>query len=132
MTIPVNQQPVLGGVYYVSDVALSMPPNNDRNYHNKRTVLVVSGTAVNRDASRPSVTVAPISGSQRWRSPDCVRLQLGDGGVTKPCWVRVPHLQPILKADLADFLGVLPAAKVREVQAHVAQYLGLLDTPTIG
>lgn len=97
-----------------------------------RTVLVVSGTTANRDVSWPSVTVVPISGSRRWRSPNCVRLQLGDGGVTKPCWVRVPHLQPILKEHLADFLGVLPAAKVREVQAYVAQYLGLLDPPTIG
>jgi len=132
LTIPVNQEPVLGGVYYVSDVALSMPPNNDRSYHDRRTVLVVSGATANRDASWPSVTVAPISGSLRWRSPNCVRLQLGDGGVTKHCWVRVPHVQPILKTDLVDFLGVLPAAKVREVQAHVAHYLGLFDPPTIG
>lgn len=36
-------------------------------------------------------------------------------------------MQPILKADLSDFLGILPEAKLMELQARLLDYMGLAD-----
>lgn len=74
--------------------------------------------------------VAPVSTSTTRKTSFCVKLAAGEGGVTKKCWVRVVAIQPLLKNDLGDRLGVLPVARLEEVQARLFQYMGLLvDDP---
>jgi hypothetical protein len=57
-------EPVAGAVYYVRDRGLTLPPNEDRAYHDeRRPVLVISGPETNSDTSWNFVLVAPISSS---------------------------------------------------------------------
>jgi mRNA-degrading endonuclease toxin of MazEF toxin-antitoxin module len=122
----VNRPAVNGGVYYVKDSTISLPPNEGREPHEqRRPVVVVSGPTTNSNGGWPVVLVAPISSSTSRKTSYCVKLAAGEGGVAKRCWVRVVAIQPLRKADLEDRLGVLPATRLEEVQARLFQYLGL-------
>lgn len=115
-----------GGVYYVKDPVISLPPNDDRSIHEeRRPVVVLSGPNTNSFAGWRTVLVAPISSSTSLKTQYCVKLSAGEGGLTKKCWVRVVAVQPLLKSDLEDRLGVLPAERVEEIQARLFQYMGL-------
>lgn len=125
---------VIGGVYYVKDSAITLPPNDERNFHDeRRPVVVLSGPDTNSNGGWRIVLVAPISSSSSLKTGFCVKLAAGDGGVVKKCWVRVVAIQPLLKSDLGDRLGVLPAGRLEEIQARLFQYMGLpiedLDQP---
>ncbi|MGI5155185.1 hypothetical protein [Microbispora sp. CA-102843] len=47
-----------GGVYYVSDRSLTMPPNDQRNLHARRPVVVLSGDAKNQQPDWDLIYVA--------------------------------------------------------------------------
>ena len=57
----------------------------------------------------------------------CVKIPADEANSGRKTWARVPAVQPLLKADLQDRFGLLPAARVEEVQARLFQYLGLSD-----
>jgi mRNA-degrading endonuclease toxin of MazEF toxin-antitoxin module len=119
---------VNGGVYYVNDTALSLPPNDDRTYHEaRRPVVVLSGPDTNSNRGWRTVLVAPISSSTSLKTGFCVKLSAGEGGLTKRCWVRVVAIQPLMKSDLGDRLGVLGGDRLEEIQARLFQYMGLAD-----
>ncbi len=69
----------------------------------------------------------PISKSTRFRTSLCVKLAVGEGNVTKKCWIRVPALQAVPKAALEELTGELPPHKLHETQMRVLQYLGMVD-----
>jgi mRNA-degrading endonuclease toxin of MazEF toxin-antitoxin module len=123
-----TSKPVInGGVYYVDDSVISLPPNDDRMYHNeRRPVVVLSGPDTNSDDAWRTVLVAPISSSTSRKTRYCVRLAASEGGLAKKGWVRVIAVQPLSKTELADRPGVLPAARLEEIQARLFRYLGLL------
>lgn len=115
-----------GGVYYVKDPVISLPPNDDRNIHEeRRPVVVLSGPNTNSFAGWRTVLVAPISSSTSLKTQYCIKLSAGEGGLTRKCWVRIVAVQPLLKSDLEDRLGVLPAERLEEIQARLFQYMGL-------
>jgi mRNA-degrading endonuclease toxin of MazEF toxin-antitoxin module len=118
---------VIGGVYYVADDIISLPPNDDRDIHEeRRTVIVVTGPETNSDSDWDFVLIVPTSGSTSRRTPFCVKLAAGQGNLTKKCWARVPAVQPLLKSDLQDHCGVIPEQPLKEIQARLAEYMGLL------
>lgn len=126
-----------GGVYYVRDSLISLPPNDERQIHEeRRPVVVLSGPDTNSSDGWRVVLVAPISSSTSLKTSYCVKLSAGEGGLTRKCWVRVIAVQPLLKSDLGDRLGVLSAERLEEIQARLFQYLGLpieeLDNPLLG
>jgi len=132
----INNPVINGGVYYVKDTTISLPPNDIRNYHEeRRPVVVLSGPNTNSNGGWQTVLVAPISSSTSLKTGFCIKLAAGEGGVSRKCWVRVVAIQPLLKADLGDRLGVLPAQRLEEIQARLFQYMGLpiedLDESTI-
>lgn len=59
------------------------------------------------------------------KTPFCVKLNQGEGNVTKKCWIRVPAIQPLLKRDLEDFCGRIPDDKLELVHRRLVQYMGL-------
>lgn len=120
-------QIVTGGIYTVDDDAVTLPPNDDREYHDSRTVVVVSGPSTNSDSSWKFVLVCPTSGSTKRKTRFCVKLNAGDGNLRKKCWARVPAVQPLLKADLKDHWGVIPEEKLERLYGRVVEYMGLLD-----
>ena len=120
--------PVIGGVYYVADQALTLPPNDRRELHaERRPVLVISGPKTNSDATWRFVLVAPISSSTSHRTRFCVQLGAGVANLSKKGWVRIPATQPLMKADLEDRTGIVPGPKLEEARARLMDYLGLTD-----
>ena len=117
---------VAGGIYLVSDRAISMPPEETRNLHQtRRSFLVLSGTDSNADTKWPIVFGCPLSTATGFVSRYDVKLPAGEGNVNKKCWVRVPLAQPLAKTDLQDHTGILPAARLEEVYARLLWYTGL-------
>jgi mRNA-degrading endonuclease toxin of MazEF toxin-antitoxin module len=121
MTIPLT-----GGVYYVADKTLTLPPNDERQYHDRRTVVVISGEETNRDTLWRPVLVVPTSSQTTYKTKYCVTLNHGMGNVQKKCWIRTSAVQPILKTELSDHLGVIPPEKLAELQARLFEYMGLV------
>lgn len=118
---------VYGGLYWVSDAALSLPPNDDRHLHDRRPVLVISGPETNSDPLWPVVLIMPLSSETGRKTKFCVKVPAFEGNLEKKTWVRVPAVQPLLKRDLQDYLGTLPDSRVDEIQGRLWQYLGMLD-----
>lgn len=124
----INNPVIIGGVYLVKDSAIRLPPDQEREPHaQRRPVVVLTGPNSNSNTGWPIVLAAPVSTSTTRKTSFCVKLAVGEGGVPKQCWVRVVAIQPLLKSDLGDRLGLLPAARLGEVQARRFQYMGLLD-----
>lgn len=122
-----------GGIYYIADAALTLPPDSERQLHQeRRPFLVLSGPDTNADPDWTVVSGCPLSSSTVYRTHLDVKLAAGEGGVTKKCWVRIHAIQPILKEDLEDRVGSLDAVRLQEVQARLLQYLGLIATGKSG
>lgn len=119
---------VNGGIYYVKDAALTLPPNDDREIHEtRRPVIVLSGPSANSNRGWLFVLVAPISSSTSRKTHLCVKLSAGEGGLSKKGWVRTAAIQPLLKEDLSDQLGVVNAERLEQIHARLFQYMGLID-----
>ena len=88
-------------------------------------MVVLSGPNTNSSAGWRTILVAPLSSATSLKTGFCVKVSAGEGGVARKCWVRVIAIQPLLKSDLQDRLGVLPAERLEEIQARLFQYLGL-------
>lgn len=116
-----------GGVYLVPDRSLTMPPNDQRNLHPKRPVIVLSGDAKNEQADWPLVYVVPTSTSTTLKTEYCVKLAQGAGNLPSKCWVRTVCAQPFLKEELGDYLGRLPAQSLALIEENLFAYLGLVD-----
>jgi len=121
-------EPVAGAVYYVRDRDLTLPPNDDRQYHDeRRPVLIISGPETNSDVTWGFVLVAPISSSTSHKTRFCVRLGAGAANLPKKGWIRVSAVQPLMKSQLGDRTGIVTADQLAEVHARLLQYMGLTD-----
>ena len=117
-----------GSVYYVADDAIKLVPDEgNRQQHDRRPVLVVSGDRTNADPAWPIVLIMPISTSAKKATEHCVALATGEGGVSKDCWVRTTAIQPIEKRLIQDMLGRLLANKLEIVDAKLANYMDALQ-----
>lgn len=115
-------------MYYVADKRIALPPESNRNMHDeRRPFVVVSGSAYNSDAGWPFVLGCPVSSSTRRRTKLCVKIAKGDANATKRGWIRVSALQPLMKGDLGDFMGILPSSTLDLLHARVLQYMGILQ-----
>jgi mRNA-degrading endonuclease toxin of MazEF toxin-antitoxin module len=123
MKMPIRK----GGIFWVKDESLTMPPNDRRTYHPQRTVIIMSGDSTNQDARWPTVLVMPTSSESTLKTEFCVKLAAGQGNVQKKCWARVIHTQPFLKDDLGDYLGQLSAEVVASLEDSLFTYMGLID-----
>ncbi len=124
-----SQPVIVGGIYWVDDDLLTLPPRDDRPVtHPRRSVMVVSGPETNSDEGWPFVLVCPLSSSTTRRTRFCVKIAAGGpAGTNKKVWVRVPAVQPLEKVYLEDRSGVASQDQLQEVQARLVEYLGLLD-----
>lgn len=123
--------PVVGGIYIVRDGALTLPPNDRRDVHPTRPVVVLSRPDTNVDPNWPVVLVCPLSSSTGLKTRFCVKLAAGEANSNKKTWIRVPAVQPLLKSELGSHTGTLDQDKLEEVQARLLEYLGLDDDPDL-
>lgn len=124
MTSPIRR----GYIYHVRDEILRLPPEAERKTHSeRRPFLVFSGDATNSDSSFVVASGFPLSTSPRYRTEFDVELSAGEGNLPKRGWVRIHALQPVLKADLEDWLGKpLLADRMEEIEAQLFRFLDAL------
>ena len=91
----------------------------------RRPVLIVSPNERNLYAN--DVLAVPLSTSarpMRWH----VGLNRGEAGILRPCWIRCEHVDVVRKEFVdPEELGVLSAARMREVEAALKSALGIQD-----
>jgi mRNA-degrading endonuclease toxin of MazEF toxin-antitoxin module len=117
-----------GGIYLVPDKEIRLIPEEEREVHEtRRRVVVVTGPTNSEEAWR-FVLGCPISGSTSKRTRFDVQLAAGQANVEKKCWIRVPAVQPFMKAQLQDYTGSLDERLLSQVQARLVQYLGLIES----
>lgn len=115
---------IAGGVYYVADDKLALPPESKRTRHEeRRPFVVISGQAQNNDSRWPLVLGCPISSSTTHRTRFCIKLSQGDANLGKKSWIRVPTIQPLDKDDLEDLLGTLPEEIAQNLMASILDYM---------
>lgn len=96
----------------------------------RRYVVVVQGDASAQDAKYPRLLVAPFSTRDETdlaKGCNDVPVKAGEGNLTDDCYCLLGHVQPVLKDDIKDFHGPLPADRVEELQATLATVLGLIS-----
>lgn len=109
-----------GGVYYTSDKPLRLPPwIPARTPHEQRPVVVVNGMTIGQDVSWPFALVIPTSTEPEKVTRFCVRID------SHRTWARVPAVQPLMKADLGDRLGLVTPDELLELRSRLVQYLEL-------
>ena len=115
---------IAGGVYYVADDKLALPPESKRTRHEeRRPFVVISGQTQNSDSRWPLVLGCPISSSTTQRTRFCIKLSQGEANLSKKSWIRVPAIQPLDKGDLGDFLGTLPEITAENLMASILKYM---------
>src|SRR5665647_2217150 len=119
MTFPL----VAGGVYYIADKDLVLPPEEERKLHPMRPVLVVSSPVSIHDGSWRFVAVVPLSSEPQRATRFCVAIKKGEGNLDRDTFARVPAVQPLMKDALGRYLGTLPPNRLEEVRANLATYL---------
>jgi mRNA-degrading endonuclease toxin of MazEF toxin-antitoxin module len=118
---------VIGGLYYVKDEYLTLPPESDRTIHSeRRPVVVLSGPETNSSLDWPFVLCCPISGETSRKTQFCVKLSAVEAA-GKKCWVRVPAIQPLEKIQLEDHIQTLNEDKLELIRARLLQYLDVID-----
>ncbi|MDR7292874.1 mRNA-degrading endonuclease toxin of MazEF toxin-antitoxin module [Pseudoglutamicibacter albus] len=112
-----------GCLYYVKDEKITFISEGKRTRHaTRRPVLVVSRDNVNDEDSYEAVFVCPISSGGNSSDFD-VKIAAFEGGQRKKSWVRVEHLQRLLKNDLEACLSQdgISAAALENVLANIAE-----------
>lgn len=87
----------------------------------------MSGDAHNVDPSWPHVLVVPTSTATNLKTEFCVKIGSGVGNLPQKCWARTVCPQPILKEDLGDLIGFLPADTMSLIEENLFAYMGLVD-----
>jgi mRNA interferase MazF len=91
----------------------------------RRPALVVQHDRFNRSAISTTVVAAITSNVRLAGMPGNLRLQRGEGGVPRASVVNVSQIRTIDKTRLAERLGVLRPARLREVLRGLALVLGI-------
>lgn len=113
-----------GQIYLVSDQKVSMPPEENRTFHEQRTILVISGNVHNSNNSWPLLTACPISSGSRSSELD-IRLGAGIGGLAKKGFARIALVQPFPKNLLGDCLDLkgVPLPLLEDAHRSYIRYL---------
>ena len=90
----------------------------------RRPALVVQHDRFNRSAISTAVVAAVTSSLRLGAMPGNVRLRQGEGGLPRASVVNVSQLRTIDRTRLHDRVGVLGAARMRDVLRGLALLLG--------
>lgn len=115
-----------GGVYWVADSCLTLPPNDDRELKPTRPVIVVSGDETNENPDWPIVLVIPVSTSHTLKTEFCLKLGAGVGNLPRKGWARVVAIQPLTKEQIQDLMGMLPSETVALLEENLFAYMALV------
>ena len=98
----------------------------------RRPALVVQHDRFNRSAISTTVVVAITSNLRLGAMPGNVRLRRGEAGLPQASVVNVSQIRTIDRTRLADRLGILGPARMRDVLKGLALLLGTDEIPGEG
>ena len=98
----------------------------------RRPALVVQHDHFNRSAISTTVVVAITSNLRLGAMPGNVRLRRGEAGLPQASVVNVSQIRTIDRTRLADRLGILGPARMRDVLKGLALLLGTDEIPGEG
>jgi mRNA interferase MazF len=98
----------------------------------RRPALIVQDDRFNRSAINTTVVAAVTSNLRLAAIPGNVRLRKGEAGLPRASVVNVTQLRTVDRARIGKPLGVLGAARLRQVREGLALVLGLDRTWTAG
>jgi mRNA interferase MazF len=90
----------------------------------RRPALVVQHDRFNRSAISTTVVAAVTSNLRLGAMPGSVRLRQGEAGLPRGSIVSVSQIRTIDQTRLGDRVGILGAAKIRDVLKGLALLLG--------
>ena len=99
-----------GDIYWVD---LAEPSGSEPGY--KHPHVVIQNNLFNRSQIRTVVVVALTSSLKRADAPGNVRLGKGEANLPKPSVVNISQVFTVDKAQLDEYIGTLPAKRVREI-----------------
>jgi mRNA interferase MazF len=103
--------------------ALREPRASEPGY--RRPVLIVQSDAFNRSAIRTVIVVAITSNLRLAAAPGNVVLRRRESRLAKDSVVNVSQLVTLSKDFLADRVGAIPPARIREVEDGLRLVLSL-------
>jgi mRNA interferase MazF len=117
---------VRGEIYFVD-----LQPRSGSEQTGRRPCIVVSTDAFNQVRGWRSITVVPLTSSERWQiqSPTTVLFTAGDCGLPKNC-AALAHQITTIDRDkvLGGKIGSLTSDKLCELNQALTNYLALNET----
>lgn len=92
-----------------------------------RTVVILQGCPLNDSYRYPLVRIAPVTTDVVVKQPTDIPLYPDRDGVDHPCWVRLSHVQNVLKIHLKHVLPPLSEDAIREIVARELWILGQIS-----
>ena len=102
---------------------LPQPSASEPGY--RRPVLIVQSDAFNHSAIRTVIAAAITSNLRLAEAPGNVMLRMRESRLAKDSVVNVSQLVTLSKDFLADRVGIIPSARIREVEDGLRLALSL-------
>ncbi|MDO9557233.1 MAG: type II toxin-antitoxin system PemK/MazF family toxin [Coriobacteriia bacterium] len=123
-----------GGVYSIPDEYAVFPDAREeraegKGVKNTRYVVVLQDDAAARDGGYSRLLVAPfttLEETELGKGVNDIPVDRGEGGLTDDCYCLLGHIFPILKDDIKNYHGLLPATRVEGLQSVIASIFGLV------
>lgn len=119
-----------GEIITAADANVRLLPevNPGRKLKRGRYMVVVQANWWARDPRWPVVLACPIHSDHQATSEWDVEIPVGEvKALDALSFVVIPSIQPIRKADVTGQYGTLSAARLGEVYAKLAEYMGAFE-----
>lgn len=116
---------VRGDIFFVD-----LYPRSGSEQSGRRPCIIVSTDSFNEARNWRSITVVPLTSSERWQttSPTTVLFNVGESGLPKKC-AALAHQVTTIDRDkvVGRKIGTLDEQKLKYINAALENYLGLRD-----
>ena len=109
---------------------VDLQPRSGSEQTGRRPCIIVSTDAFNQTRGWRSITVVPLTSSDRWQvaSPTTVLFAAGESGLPKKCAALAHQITTIDRNKLlGGKVGSLSEARLVELKDALENYLGLKD-----
>ncbi len=107
--------PEQGDIFWIDGIGTSFVEMDGR-----RPVVVVQGNRLNDSRIRTTIVCAVTSNVERANDVGNVLLEIGEGNLSKRSVVNVSQFYTLDKGRLAEYIGSLSLARVRQIVAGIA------------
>jgi len=107
---------------------MDLSPRSGSERKGRRPCIVISHDAFSANRRWQSLTVVPLTSSQRWRkaSPTTVLFQKGECGFPKDCAALAHQVTTLDRSKIVHpRIGRLTAEKLQELEQALRNYLAL-------